>query len=99
VTHLCLNRLTTIGCIELWQTGVRVLFVKCQDRRGWCRSYTWAKISQQIKLVTPDATASELDLIKTILYKQHNITYLEGETLFRKYRSRHPLIDALEALM
>ena len=89
----------TLPFCNLWQQGVRSLFTLAVQQNDWSRDQTWALIRQGIIERAPDATEEELQLVRAILYEEHNITLEDGQMLWERYAHCCPLIDALKELL
>lgn len=89
----------TLPFINLWQQGVRSLFTLAVEQNGFTRDETWALVRAGILDRSPDATEEELQLVRAILYEEHNITLEDGQMLWERYAHSCPLLDALKDLL
>ena len=85
--------------INLWQTGIRSYFRFAWSRLGCTQDETWAKLRPMIEARCPEVEEWELQLIRSIIYEEHNCTLEEGKHLVTRWPESTPLLDALGELL
>ena len=95
------KRQLTLAGINLWQTGIRSLFNFFIYRSELERDDAWAlvRLEMQSKFdeIGHEAEEWEFQLIRAILYEEHNCSVKEAEEFYDLYPDSSPLIDALKA--
>ena len=85
--------------VNLWQTGIRSYFRLAWSRMGGTQDEAWAKLRPMIEARCPEAEEWELQLIRSIIYEEHNCTIEEGKHLVNRWPDSTPLLDALGELL
>ena len=92
------KQFTLVG-MNLWQTGIRALFRFYMYKFDLTQDEAWANIRKELipifEEMNHEAEEWEYQLIRAILYEEHNITLKQGEVLFKLYPNSTPLLDAM----
>ena len=95
------RRQLTLAGLNLWQTGVRSFFNFYCYRAELDRDSAWANVRAEMQRVFDETGHEpeewEFQLVRVILYEEHNITLKEAEEFYQLYPDSTPLIDALKA--
>ena len=89
------QRLTLIG-VNLWQTGIRSLFRYYQFKADLDQDQAWSLVRVELEELCPDSEEWEYQLIRAILYEEHNITLDEAKAFYELHPNDAPLIKAME---
>ena len=85
--------------INLWQTGIRSYFRLAWSKMGCTQDETWACLRLLIESRCGEYEEWEMQLIRSILYEEHNCTLEEGEYFQSRWPDSTPLLDALGELL
>ena len=89
------QQLTLIG-VNLWQTGVRSIFRYYQFKADLDQDQAWALIRVELEDLCFGSEEWEFQLIRAILYEEHNITLEEAKAFYKLHPNDAPLIKAME---
>ena len=85
--------------INLWQTGIRSYFRFAWSRIGCTQDETWARLRPLLEKRCGKYEEWEMQLIRSILFEEHNCSIEEGEYFRKRWPDSTPLIDALGELL
>ena len=95
------RRQLTLAGLNLWQTGIRSLFNFYCYRAELERDDAWANVRAELQRIFDEskheAEEWEFQLIRAILYEEHNCTLEEAEEFYQLYPDSTPLIDAMKS--
>ena len=92
------KQISLVG-VNLWQTGIRSLFNFYIYRTELDRDTAWANIREELitifETIDHDPEEWEYQLVRAILYEEHNITLEEAARFYQMYPNSTPLLDAM----
>lgn len=85
--------------INLWQTGIRCYFRFAWSRMGCTQDEAWASLRPLLEQRCGNYEEWEMQLIRSILYEEHNCSIEDANYFEARYPDTTPLIDALGELL